>query len=327
MKRFSVAIAMAFSLVFMVSGIAQAKVFQLGHVTAENADSNYQYFGLEFAKKVKEYTKGGIEIQVIGSGQLGGERDMIEGMQIGTIDMAIVGNFILGAFVPQTMVFDLPYVLPNYDIAMKALDDPNVIGRVNKALEGINVIPIAWGHGGFRHVFNSVRPIQNLSDLKGLKIRVPENPIYMSTFKALGANATPMAWGEVFTGLQQKTIDGAENAVSYILNERFYEASKYVSLTRHFFSPVPLIVSRQAWESLKPEEQEALARAAREAALLERDFARNNEKTILEELVKNGVAINDDVNIEEFRGAVKSVHDSYKDRIGAELMQAILSLQ
>lgn len=303
----------------------EKKSFQLGHVLVETEDSFYQYFGVEFAKRVNEYSGGAIEIDVIGNSQLGGERDIVEGMQLGSIDMAIVGNFILGSFEPKCMIFDLPYIFTSYDMAKKVVDS-EAVKIVDKAMAEKGLILLSRGQGGFRHVINSVRPIREVSDMNGLKIRVPENPLYMDTFKALGANATPMAWTEVFTGLQQKTVDGAENAVQSILNERFYEAASYISATSHFFNPAALIVSDKLWQKFSEEEKEILMRAAKEAAEIQWQFVVDREQDIFKELESLGAVVNQDVNLEAFRNAALPVYDNFKDQIGADLVDMVLEL-
>ena len=218
---------------------AGPKVFQLGHILSNSPEDPYQVLCVNFANNVKEMSKGAITIEVIPNAQLGGERDMVEGMQLGTIEMALLTNVNVGSFRPKFLVFDLPFIFPSTSTAYKVLDGP--IGRkVLDSFDEIGIKALAWGEGGFRHMINKVRPIKTTSDVKGLKMRSLENPLYIDTYKALGTNPTPMAWTETFTGMQQGTIDGLDIPISVIYSNRFYEVAKHFSLTNHFYSPLML---------------------------------------------------------------------------------------
>lgn len=327
MLTMCVVFLLLFSLFIGISSAAQAnkKTIQLGHVLVETEDSFYQYFAVEFAKRINEYSNGSVIIDIIGNSQLGGERDIVEGMQLGTIDMAIVGNFILGSFESKCMIFDLPYIFTNYDAAKKVVNS-DIVKKVDDAMAAKNLILLSRGQGGFRHTINSVRPIRELSDINGLKIRVPENALYMETFRALGANATPMAWPEVFTGLQQKTVDGAENAVQSILNERFYEAASYISATSHFFNPAAMIISKKLWDTFSKEEKDFFMKAAKEAAEVQWQFVVDREQLIFKELENLGAIVNQDVNLDVFRKTVLPIYDKFRDQIGVDLIDAVLEL-
>ncbi|MDL2263440.1 TRAP transporter substrate-binding protein [Synergistaceae bacterium OttesenSCG-928-I11] len=317
-----------FSLQSSAASAAQkpAKTFQLGHVLIETEDSFYHYFAVEFAKRIHDYSKGSVEIDIVGNSQLGVERDMIEGMQIGTIDMAIISNMALGPFVPQAMLFDLPYVFTSYDNAKKVVYS-DVVKPVDDAMASKGLVVLSRGQGAFRHAFTRVKPIRELEDFKGLKIRVPENALYMDTYRALGANALPMSWSEVFTALQQNTIDGAENAVQAILNERFYEAADYLSGTYTFMNPVAMIISGRLWNTFSQEEKDFFIKAAKEAAAIQWDFVVAREQAIFKELADLGMKVNQgDVNIDAFKKAVLPVYDKFRDQIGSDLIDAVLEL-
>ncbi len=279
------------ALLFIPSGQAVAAgkiVFQIGHVDVPQDDNHNQYFAKKFAEILADLSKGQVEIQIMPNSQLGAERDMMEGMQLGTVDMAIITNLAIGSFMPEYMVYDLPYLFKDDVTAFKVLDS-DLAKRIDDKLfktKGIKVL--AKGQGGFRQTINNVRPLREVADMKGVKIRVPENPLFIATFKAIGANPTPMAWNETFTGMQQKTIDGLEYPSSVVYTTRFYEVAKYMSATRHFFSPVVMMISSSAWNSLDAATQALFEQAAQSAAADQRAFISKNELRLFDELPAKG---------------------------------------
>jgi tripartite ATP-independent transporter DctP family solute receptor len=244
-------------------------------------------------------------------------------MQLGTIQMAMLTNVNVGSFRPQFLVFDLPFIFPNTQTAYKVLDGAS--GRkVLDSLEGIGIKGLAWGEGGFRHMINKVRPIKTPEDVKGLKFRSLENQLYIDTYKTIGTNPTPMAWTETFTGMQQGTIDGLDIPISVIYSNRFYEVSKYLSITNHFYSPLMISVSMKVWNTLKPEEQKILMEAAKKAGDDERKFVQDKEKKFLEEMAAKGMEINKDVDYAAFQKTVQPLYEKYKEKIGGDLLNEVL---
>ena len=173
----------------------------------------------KWAEKVEEETNGRLILKVLDGAQLGGERDYIEGMQLGSIEMAQISTGPISGFIPQFMVCSLPYVFQDYE-QIKAVTSGPVGKKLFELLESKNIKGLTWFTNGFRSVFNRVRPVNKPSDLKGLKIRVMESPLMVGTLNAMGASATPMAYGELYTALQQGVMDGAENAPGNMLNDK-----------------------------------------------------------------------------------------------------------
>lgn len=299
------------------------KTFQLGHILSANDDDPYQVFATNFAKNVEEMSGGKIKIEVIPNAQLGGERDMMEGMQLGTIQMSVQTNVNTGAFAPKFLAFDLPFIFNSPEQAYKILDGP--LGReVLDSLEPLGIKGLAWGEGGFRHMINKVTPIKKPGDLKGLKFRSLENSLYVDTYKALGTNPTPMAWTETFTAMQQGTIDGLDIPINVIKANRFYEVSKYLSLTGHFYSPLYIAVSKSIWDNLSAEEQDIMMKAAKKAGDDERKFVQGNEKKAIEDMEAQGLKVNSDVDFAAFQDALAPVYDQYKQKIGAEFFDKLM---
>jgi tripartite ATP-independent transporter DctP family solute receptor len=301
-----------------------SKTLQIGHILSSNEDDPYQVLCVNFAKNVDEMSGGTIKIEVIPNAQLGGERDMIEGMQLGTIDLAMLTNVNVGSFLPEFLAFDLPFIFPSAEKAHSVLD-----GSVGRAMldrfERIGIKGLAWGEGGFRQMINKKRAIREPEDVKGLKFRSLENPLYIDTYRAIGTNPTPMAWTETFTGMQQGTIDGLDIPISVIYSNRFYEVADNMSLTNHFYSPLMLTVSMNIWNAFTPKEQDILMNAAIKAGKDERKFVSDMEQNFLSDMSKKGLKITTDVDYSAFQKAVAPVYENYRKKIGPDVLDSVLA--
>lgn len=302
------------------SAPAQAGNYKLGHVGPPTHP--YQLGALKFAELVKQGTQGKIVIDVFPSSQLGNERDLIEGMQLGTVDFVLSSTGPMAAFDPKFGAPDLPFIFRDLNHAYAVLD-----GAVGKelfaALEKKGITGLAWFENGFRQVTNSRRAIEKAEDLKGLKIRTMENPIHVAFFKELGVDPTPMAFGEVFSALEQKVVDGQENPVTAVLAAKFFEVQKYLAMTGHVYTAVPLMVRSDLFASFTPEQKKVILDAAREASRYERQLLADQEKTGIEELKKKGMTITypDRARLRE---ATAPVYKKFEGTIGKELIQKIL---
>lgn len=231
---------------------------KLGFVDPDS--SNYAAGGRKIAEEVAKATDGKVLIEVYAGGQLGNERDMFEGAQIGSIDMCTVVNAVLSSFIPELSVLDQPFLFDTVDQAHRAIDGKLGALVAEKAkVQGVHII--GWLESGFRNVFSN-RPVTKLESFRGLKIRTMENKMHVAAFNALGALGTPMAAGELFTALQQGTIDAAENAVANVLASRYYEVTKDVTFTNHLYTFIAIGVSDKAWNripnDLKPKVMEGV---------------------------------------------------------------------
>src|SRR5512139_288861 len=252
-------------------GISQEKqvILKLGHAVAP--EHPYHLGAVRYSDLVAKKSGNKIKIDVYPSTQLGNERDMVEGLQLGTIDLVVTSTGPLGGFVPRMSVVDLPFLFRDREHAYKVLDGP--IGReLLDAFSAKGIKGLAFWENGFRQITNSVRPIQKPEDLKGIKIRTMENKVHLSAFRAFGASPTPMAWSEVYTALQQKTIDAQENPIAIIYFQKIYEVQKYLALTDHFYSPTPLLMSLKAFHSLPTSIQRIMLDTATECATYERSL-------------------------------------------------------
>jgi len=326
MKRISLIVLACFLVVFLLSSFAFAApefVLKLGHVAEPN--NPYALGGAKFAELVKEKTGGLVEIQVFPSSQLGNQRDLVEGLTFGTIDLTLTTTAVLASFLPKMAIFDLPFLFRDIPQAYKALDTIGM--EMNKELEPTGLKLLAFFENGIRNLTNNVRPVKVPEDMKGLKIRVMEQPVYIEMMKALGANPTPMAFGELYSALQQGTVDGQENPVAQIWVNRFYEVQKYISLTGHTYSAEPLVISMITWKKLPANFQNAIQESAVEALDWHRSQCVEAGKTFWQNIRETGKCQIDEVDKELFREATSSVYKLFEDQVGKENIEKIINIK
>ncbi len=308
MKRFIVSFI---SLILLVS-FSEAKVYRLGHVV--NEKDAFHVAAVKFKELVEKRSNGRIKIEIYPNAVLGDERTLLEGLQMGTVDFAIITSGPISNFAPKFAVVDMPFLFKDAQTSYKILDGP--IGKdLLKELEKANLKGLAFAERGFRNLTNNKRPIYKPEDVRGLKIRVMQNPVYVDTFRALGANAVPMAWGDCLTALQQGTIDGQENPINVIYAFKIYETQKYLAMTRHTYAPAVIMMGLNLWKKFSPEDQKLLVECAQEAAEYERAWDAAQEKKQLEFIKSKGMIVTYP-DIEAFRKAVKPVYDKYRSKFG-----------
>lgn len=296
---------------------------RIGHVLAPTHP--YQ-LGLEhFKELMEERTSGRVQVEVFHSSQLGNERDMVEGLQLGTLEMCMVSTAPLSSFTSDFLVFDLPFIFSNVATARGCVDSEigqNMLDQLsNQGIKGL-----CYFENGFRSVTNSKLPITVPADLAGMKIRTMENPIHMDSFRAMNADPTPMAFGELFTALQQKTIDAQENPLAIVETSAFYEVQSYLSLTEHFYAPTPVLVAQAYYDSLPADIQTTLKECMLESRDFERGVLDEMNTRLISELADEGLAINE-VDKGPFIEAVQSVYEKYTGtgdgKIPADLLQKV----
>lgn len=303
---------------------AQKFVLKLGHVA--NTEQPYHEAAVKFAEMVKERTKGNVEIQVFPNSQLGGQRDLLEGLQLGTLDITLTSTAVLANFIPQSQVIDLPFIFTSKQHVYKVVDGP-IANDIYKGDEAKGMKVIGTWENGFRHITNNIRPINTPDDMKGIKIRVMENQLYIDMFKAIGGNPTPMAMGEVFTALQQKTVDAQENPVGQIYASKFYEVQKYLSLTGHTYSPETVVFSLNGWNKLPKEYRDIIQKASDEARDWNRTRAAEMEGKFLTEMKSKGLQVSEPTPDQKtaFQNAMKPVYEKYYKVIGKDLIDKIIN--
>ena len=273
-----------------------------------------------------EKSGGKLKLQPFYDGVLGNDINATQSARSGTIDMLITSTAPLVTMVPSWGVFDLPFLFNNESEADQVLD-----GKVGDwfaaKLPAIGLVGLAWWENGFRHTTNSKRAINKLEDFDGVKMRVMQNTIYIDTFKTLGSNAVPMAFSEVYSALETKTVDGQENPFANIENMKFYEVQKYLTLTKHAYAPLTLLVSKKTWDTMSADEQ----RVMRECALLGRDEERGINRaqaaTTLANLKAKGMQVNEisPAEMQRIRDKTRIVYDQHSKAIGDEAMTLVFT--
>ena len=279
-----------------------------------------------FAKSVASKTNGKVEVQIFPNGQLGSdERQLAESLQLGNIHATIVAGGALASFTPKIDVFNLPFIFKDLPHLYRASDgEPGQM--VAKDLEAKGLKVLAWFNGQPRSIINSKKPINSLEDLKGMKIRIMQSPVQIATFNALGALATPMAAGEVYSAIQQGVVDGAENHPFSIRSYKWYEVAPYYSLTNHFYEACPLLMDSNTFNSLSPELQKAVLEAAAEGRDAMRKYMEKEFEDDHKDLGTKGVKVNKVENIEPFRQAVEPVYKQFEGKIGKEIIEKAKSM-
>jgi len=311
MKRLLFSIVCLLLIVWLpLQAAAREKKIQLKLATVIPAKHAYNVGAREFSKRIKDATGGAVDIHVFPGGQLGaGEREVLEGMQIGNIDLAVTATGPISGFCTSMMVLDLPFLFRDC-MHVDAVLDGTIGRKLLDDLEKSGLKGLAFFENGFRNFTNSARPLIKPADFKGLKFRTMENPVHLASVRQLGAQAVPMSWGEVYTSLQTKVIDGQENPVAIIHAYKLNEVQKYLSLTGHFYSPAPLTMSLKEFNSLKQEWQDLFIKTAIEVAAFERKIIRDNEQKQLKDLKAWGMDIRT-VDKSSFFKAMQPVYEKY----------------
>ena len=263
----------------------------------------------KLAELLDKKSNGRIKLDVFHSAQLGSERDIVEGLQLNTIQFAFITSAPLSGFTDAYNVFDLPFLFESVEEARKFCDSDFGL-EILASLEDKGIIGLGFGENGMRHITNSKRPIVVPADLRGIKIRTMENPIHMEAFRVMGADPTPMAFGELFTALQQKAIDAEENPYVVIHSSKFYEVQEFLSVTGHLYSPAPLLMSKIFYDSLPADLQKLVREIGIEARDFQRSVCDEQSAKLLAELEKEGMKVNV-INVAPFVAATKPVYDKY----------------
>ncbi|QNP58455.1 TRAP transporter substrate-binding protein [Paenacidovorax monticola] len=301
--------------------LAQATKLRLAHSGAESETQHLA--ALEFAKQVKARSNGTLEVQVYGSSTLGNDNTAIASVRGGTIDLTTSGTPYYTGMVGRMNVLDLPYMFASTEHAYKVLDGPIGRGLLDE-LEGNGMKGLAYWEVGFRSLTNSKHPVRTPDDVKGLKVRTTPNPAHIKAFQLMGASPTPMPLAEVFGALEAKAVDGQENPVNIVRNNKFYEVQKYMSLTRHAYTAMPVVMNKKKFDGLKPEQQKALIEAAQAAGTFQRELIKKNEAADIAFLRSNGMQVEENVNLEPFRKLVaEPIKQMFVEKYGPQLIDAI----
>ncbi|GAB6110729.1 TRAP transporter substrate-binding protein [Desulfomicrobium salsuginis] len=321
MKRFFMCAVAIVAIALTVPAFAKT-VLKLGHIA--EVSHPYAQGADYFAKLVAEKSGGDMEVQVFPSSQLGSQKDMTEGLIYGTIDMVLTGTADLGQFQPKMSLFDLPFLFKDRAHAYKALDTVGM--ELGKELEPRGLKLLGYMENGIRHLTNNVRPVKAPADMAGLKIRVMSNKIYIETMKALGASPTPMAFGELYSAMQQGTVDGQENPSAHIYTKRFFEVQKYASLTAHAYAPEPVLISMITWGKLSDAQKAIIQEAANEAVAWQRELSTKEDNEYWDKIKATGKIEVIDVDRKPFMEATQPVWKEFAPTVGQDNIDKVLAL-
>lgn len=289
---------------------------RLAHVLADTHSWNIAALG--FSEDVAAETQGRVQVEIFPFGQLGSERDIVEGMQIGTIQAGIVGSGSFQSVEPRMGLVELPYAWPSRQAAFDALD-----GDLGQALDAMmlerGIVVLAWWENGYRHVTTRDTPIRSPADLLGLRIRVTPDKVRLDTFRALGAEPAPLAFNELYSALQQGLFDGQENPLSVIESSSLFEVQHHLALTGHIWGAACLSISRATWDRIKPADQAVLRVAAARWRDAQRDMIARSEDATLKALAANGMMI-EIVDTAPFRAATAPIWEDWLALYGPELV-------
>ena len=278
----------------------------------------------KFAELVKERSNGRIQVKVFTDSTLAkGEREAIEGLQQGTIDIYVGSTGPIGNFIQSMLIVDLPFLFRDNEHVDKVLDGPigkQLLADVDKAgLKGL-----AFWENGFRHLSNNKVAARTPEEAKGLKLRTMENKAHMLAFKTAGLSPAPMAWSEVYSALQVGVIDGQENPIAVFYSSKLFEIQKYLTLTGHVYSPALMIFSMKKWNRIPKADQEMIARTAQEVAVYERKLNRDEEERKLKEIEQKGTTVVRDVDREAWVKAMEPAAAEFAKQFGQDKINAIL---
>jgi len=275
-------------------------------------------------KKLEEATGGRLSIQMYASMQLGGEKEAIEQAQVGALQLARVSVGALGPVVDELNVFNLPFLFRDTAHMEKVIDGPIGQELLDKVSNNPNtrLIGLAWMDAGARSIYDTKKPIKSIDDLKGLKVRVMGNPMFVDMMNALGGNGVAMGYDQVFSALQTGVVDGAENNPPSFVFDNHYQVAKYYTLTEHLIVPEILVFSRATWDSLSKDDQALIKKLAREAQLDERQLWKKVEDEALAKMKASGIEVDTVTDKTPFQAAVKPVWDKYGAKYG-ELIKRI----
>ncbi|MCE8016234.1 TRAP transporter substrate-binding protein [Halomonas sp. MCCC 1A17488] len=321
LNKVSLAVAIAAASFGMTQAQAAEYTFSFAHVLIEDTPNGQA--ALRFKEEVEEKSDGRIQIDVLPAAQVGGDVEIIEQIQMGLVDIGIPPTATLGNFEPRLQILDLPFLIADYDTMVKVLDGE--VGReILDTLNDDNMFAVNFWGAGFRHMTNNVRPIHGPEDLEAIRMRTMQAPIIISTYENLDANATAMAFTEVYNGLQQGVVEGQENPLANIYTMRFHEVQDYLSLTNHAYHAYAAVINQDSWDSLPEDLQEVMLEAFDNGRDTSRQLTLEDEGRILEE-IEDEIAINEITPEarEAFIEASLPVHEEYEEIVTTDLLHKV----
>jgi tripartite ATP-independent transporter DctP family solute receptor len=292
-------------------------------ISISTAQNSHQGVAIDtFAKEVEKRTAGRYKVQTFYNGSLGGEREAMEAVQLGTQELTFTSTGPVPNFVPETKILDVPFLFRDKAHARAVLD--GAIGQdLLTKFDAKGFKALSWAENGFRHMTNSKRDVKAPEDLKGLKMRTMENPVHIAAYKGFGIITTPMAFPEVFTALQQGTVDGQENPLSVIISAKFDQVQKHLSLTGHVYSPCIFVMNKAAFDKLSAADKQAFVDAAKEATKANRARVDEDDAKGVADLRAKGMTVIDNVDKAKFVQALAPVNADFEKQFGKANLERI----
>ena len=295
------------------------KVMKLGIVT--NKDRSLTQGLVKFGQIVEKESGGTIKAEVFSDGVLGGDRQVIEALQMGTVQGTAVSTGVIAAFAPRMDAFDLPFLFKDKATAYKVFDGPigqELLGDLPKA----NIIGLAYWENGFRHLTNNKREVKTADDIKGLKIRTLESKVHVDSWKILGANPTPMSFSQLYSAMEQGVVDGQENPYGNVVMSKFNEVQKYLTNTGHVYNANVLLISKKFWDGLTDKERDIVKKAAEEAKVYQRQLNDKEDQDSVAILKEKGMKITDlnPGEKEKMQQILQPIYKQVSDAIGGDLV-------
>ena len=289
----------------------------LQYLTSSGEDSAYYKGAVALAEAANQLSSGRMTIQIFANAQLGNDRDMIEGMQLGSIDLSSPSPGAMGAVVPAATVLDLPFIFDDHAHVYRVLDGP-FADQLHKLFDGVGFHPLGYWEIGFRNLTNNVRPVRTPADVKGLKLRTLPAAIHQRAWSLVGAQPVALDFTELYNALQTGVVDGQENPYNILLLGKLHEVQKHLSITRHIYGVAPTSVSDKTWAKLSPEMQKILKEAVAKSTPIQRQAASGNEGAQLEKLKAFGMQVIENPDRAAFQKAMQPAWDLYTGRFGAQ---------
>ncbi|WP_431803500.1 DctP family TRAP transporter solute-binding subunit [Halobacillus andaensis] len=300
----------------------ETKTMRLAVVTSEDRSLTKGLY--KFQEIVEEKTNGEINVEVYANGVLGGDREVLEGLQLDTIQGTTMSTGPIAQFAERYQIFDLPFLFPDRESAYDVIDGP-VGDQLLDDLEDQNLKGLAYMENGFRQLTNNKKEISNVEDIQGLDIRTLENELHMSIWNQLGANPTPISYTELYLALEQGTVDGQENPVGNVTTANFYEVQEYLTKTNHVYNASAFMVSKPFWDSLTEDQKDVMSEAAIESRDYQRELNQEESEEGYDLIEKEGMTVTElsEKERQEMVEAVRPVYEKYESILGEDLLNQV----
>jgi tripartite ATP-independent transporter DctP family solute receptor len=297
-----------------------ARTLKIGYILAP--DSQLGAGATAFADELSKRTQGRLKVEQFPNSALGGEVEMLKGVQLGTIDLAFITGAPLPNVLPEVGAFNIPFLFRDAKHAHAALDGP--IGQAYlQKFRTKDLVALAWGENGMRHITNSKRDVRTPEDLKGLKLRLPQSEVMLAGFKALGADVAPLAFPQLYGALQSGEFDGQENPIATIVASKFAQVQKYLTVSGHVYDPAVIVMSVDVFEELDEGDKEAVMAAAKLGAQASRTFAAEAQAKGVAALAQAGMQVTNEIDSAKFAAAMAGAAPEFEKRFGADVIKTL----